>query len=194
MHHVQVGRRIAVEARRPALVASTALAVVLVFDQTTKAVIRAALRPGESVTLVTDIFYISHVRNTGAAFGLLPGARPVFVATSLVVVLAILAYWIQWKPRTRWLLVATALVAGGAIGNLIDRVIAGRVTDFFELRGFPVFNVADSSIVIGVGLLIVWILFGPEPDAEAGSDDGGHLATADAVSTRIPDEPRCDGP
>ncbi|MDP2182507.1 MAG: signal peptidase II [Actinomycetota bacterium] len=191
---MQVGRRIAVEARRPALVASITLAVVLVFDQFTKAVIRAALHPGESITLVTDIFYISHVRNTGAAFGLLPGARPVFVATSLVVVLAILAYWIQWKPRTRWLLVATALVAGGAIGNLIDRVMAGRVTDFLEVRGFPVFNVADSSILVGVGLLIVWILFGPEPHPESENEDEVSDSTTDAVSTLLPDEPRCDGP
>lgn len=185
---MQVGRRISVEARRPALVASVSLAAVLFFDQVSKAAIRASLRPGDSITLVPDVFYISHVRNTGAAFGLLPGARPVFVATSLVVVLAILAYWIRWRPKTAWLLVATGLAAGGALGNLVDRVIAGRVTDFFEVRGFPVFNIADSSIVIGVGLLIVWILFGPEPGVRHESEDGLTDAAADAASGPVPDE------
>lgn len=192
MHHVQGSRRIAVEARRPALEAWVAFSAVLVLDQASKALIRAALRPGESIPVLRDIFYISHVRNIGAAFGLLPGARPVFVATSLLVVIAIMVYWARWKPKTRWLLISTALVAGGAVGNLIDRVFAGRVTDFFEVRGFPVFNIADSSIFIGVALLIIWILFGPESQGVSEAEEARLSPEGDAVSTGDADALRRD--
>jgi signal peptidase II len=166
---VQVGRRIAVEARRPLAAFWIASVVVLLFDQLTKALIRAWLDPAVSFPVIEGLFHITHVRNTGAAFGLMPGARPLFLATSALVLLGITAYWVVMRPRARWLVIALALVGAGATGNLIDRMSAGRVTDFldFILIGFPVFNVADIGIVVGVGMLVVWILFGPEHSAEA---------------------------
>ncbi|MDZ4177698.1 MAG: signal peptidase II [Coriobacteriia bacterium] len=166
---MQVGRRIAVEARRPLATFWIAGVVVLLVDQLTKALIRAWLDPAVSFPLIDGVFHITHVRNTGAAFGLMPGARPLFLATSALVLLGITAYWFVMRPRARWLVISLALVGSGATGNLIDRMSAGRVTDFldFILIGFPVFNVADIGIVVGVGMLVVWILFGPEHPTEA---------------------------
>lgn len=140
-------------------------ATVLLADQLTKMLIRAWLDPSVSLSLIDGIFHITHVRNTGAAFGLMPGARPLFMATSAAVLLGIAAYWWIIRPRARWVVVALALLGGGALGNLIDRLAFGRVTDFldFVLIGWPVFNIADVAIVTGVLMLIVWILVGPEP-------------------------------
>jgi len=148
---------------------------VLIVDQTSKAVVRGALAPSESLALVSDVFHLTHVRNAGAAFGLMPGQRELFVMTSTIVIGAIAVYWLWQRPKARWLVRALGLVAGGAMGNLIDRVSLGRVTDFLDFRWFPVFNLADSAIVIGVGLLVLWILFGPE----AGESRAGHASVAE---------------
>jgi len=130
--------------------------------------------PSTSIPVIEGVFHITFVRNMGAAFGLMPGKQPLFIATSLVVVLGVLGYWILQRPRSRWLVIAMGLVMGGAIGNLIDRSTAtGLVTDFFDftLIDFPVFNIADTAIVCGVGMLVIWVLFAPEPgDEDLGAD------------------------
>lgn len=147
---------------------------LIVADQITKAMVRAKLNPSESIELIRDALYLTHVRNTGAAFGLLPGGRALFITTSTLVLIGIGIYVYRTRPKAGWLVVALAFVAAGAAGNLIDRATDGRVTDFmdFSLIHFPVFNVADSAIVIGVGMLIVWILFGPEPGDEMRGEPG----------------------
>ena len=125
----------------------------------------------ESLPLLGRVLMLTHVRNTGAAFGLFPGYRPFFIATSVAVLVFVAVYWHRTQP-TQWpVVVALGLVCGGAAGNLVDRAVLGKVTDFFYLAviDFPVFNVADSALVIGVGILIAWLLFAPEPakpDAE----------------------------
>ena len=148
----------------------TVIAVgVLVLDQATKAFVRASMVPGESITVVQGLLNLTFVNNIGAAFGLFPGRQPVFIATSLVVLFVVAAYWRRARP-TEWpVVVALALVCAGAVGNLIDRVLVGRVTDFFEFGfvQFPVFNIADMAILTGVGILALWILFGPQPDGES---------------------------
>ncbi len=120
------------------------------------------MQPSESFPIVWGVFHLTHVRNTGAAFGLMPGRRSLFVLNSAVVLLAVVVYLLWKRPTSRWLLFAFALVAGGATGNLVDRLVSGRVTDFMDFRVFPVFNVADSCIFIGAVMLIIWILFYPE--------------------------------
>jgi signal peptidase II len=163
---VQVGRRIAVEARRPALLFGLVFLVALLLDQATKWIVRASLEPAETIPVVEDIFHLTFVRNTGAAFGLMPGRQSLFVLNSAVVLLAVAIYLMWQRPRSRWLLTALALVSGGAMGNLVDRLVSGRVTDFFDFRVLPVFNVADSCIFVGAAMLILWILLGPEGKAE----------------------------
>lgn len=165
---MQSRRGIAVAARRPALLFWALVIFLIAADQITKAMVRARLNPAESIELVRDVLYLTHVRNTGAAFGLMPGGRTLFIITSTLVLITIVGYLYRKRPSAAWLVCGMALVTAGAAGNLIDRSLTGRVTDFvdFSLIHFPVFNVADSAIVIGVGMLIVWILFGPEPGAE----------------------------
>lgn len=125
----------------------------------------------DSLPLLGRALMLTHVRNTGAAFGLFPGYRPFFIATSVAVLVFVAVYWRRTRP-TQWpVVIALGLVCGGAAGNLVDRALLGRVTDFFYLAiiDFPVFNVADSALVIGVGILIAWLLFAPEsaePDGE----------------------------
>jgi len=145
----------------------------------------------ESARFVPHLLNLTYVRNEGAAFGLFPGRQPVFMATSLMVLFVIAAFWRRTHP-TQWpVVIALGLVTAGAVGNLIDRLILGYVTDFFEFSffEFPVFNVADTCIVIGVAMLMVWILFGPEDDAddaESGSDKLS--AEEDASSAETPRE------
>jgi signal peptidase II len=161
VYHVQGSRGIAVEARRPgALLIGTLLAVVAL-DQVTKAFVRASMEPSESIVLIRGIAYLTHVRNTGAAFGLMPGQRTLFILTSVLVLLAIAIYWWRVRPRSLVLAISLGLVSGGAIGNLIDRVAFGRVTDFFDIRILPIFNIADMAIVGGAIGLFAWALFAP---------------------------------
>lgn len=159
----------------------------MALDQLTKALVRSSLAPGESVPLIEGLLHLTHVRNMGAAFGLLPGARPLFIATSAFVLFVVAAYWRRSHPRQWPVVIALALVCSGAFGNLIDRSVAGRVTDFldFAFIDFPVWNVADAAIVAGVGVLTGWLLFVPEPEPEPERD-----GLAVAVE---PDATRADG-
>jgi signal peptidase II len=85
-----------------------------------------------------------------------------FVTIALLVIAGIAAYWYRVRPRRAVLVVALGLFAGGALGNLVDRVSSGLVTDFIQVPfGFPVFNLADSCISVGVAMLMWWLLFGP---------------------------------
>ncbi len=132
-----------------------ALAALIAADQALKLAVRSTFAPGQSAPLLPPVVYLTYVQNTGMAFGLFRGFPYVFVALAVVV-----AAWIVRElasshdrdPWTRWALV---LVLGGAIGNLIDRVRLGFVTDFIDLRVWPVFNLADSCITVGVALLVL---------------------------------------
>lgn len=143
-------------------------AITLALDQVTKAVVRSTMQPGASTPLLDGVFHLTHVRNTGAAFGLMPGRQPMFIAVTVAVLVGIALYLRFAMPSSRLGACALGLVAGGAVGNLIDRVATGRVTDFFEIEGFPVFNIADSGIVIGVAVLVILTLFAA-PDGETES-------------------------
>lgn len=149
--------------RGPAVTAAIAATVVAV-DQVAKYAVRAFLSPpGTSVPVFGEVLRLTFVRNVGAAFGMLPGGRAAFIVVSVAAVCVIAGYLVRRRPERAWLIWALGLVAGGAIGNLIDRAYFGWVTDFIQVPfGFPVFNVADSSVVIGVAMLVWWLLFGPQ--------------------------------
>lgn len=192
---MQSRRGIALAARRPALLFWTLTIALIVADQITKAMVRARLSPAESIEIIRDALYLTHVRNTGAAFGLMPGGRALFIATSTLVLIGIGVYAYRTRPQAGWLVAALSLVTAGAAGNLIDRTIDGRVTDFvdFSLIHFPVFNVADSAIVIGVGMLIVWILFGPEPGDEMQAEPADEMHDEPAGEMQLEPEPESVG-
>lgn len=142
-------------------------AFVVVLDQLTKRWVERTIPLGGSLVpfpALEDIFTFTHFTNTGAAFGLFRGQAVLFIAIAFVVALSIVVYS-RYLPHDQWLVqVAVGLQLGGAIGNMIDRVRLGHVTDFIYFRhlpfletGWPAFNVADSAIVIGV-ILLAWVL------------------------------------
>lgn len=124
-------------------------------DQLTKWVIRTAFSPGHSLPLLAPLCSLTYVQNTGAAFGLFKGQQPFFIALSLLIAAILVWLWLRRPPVSRRALWATALILGGTLGNLLDRVRFGYVVDFIDLHVWPVFNVADSAITIGVGLLLL---------------------------------------
>ncbi|GAB4480260.1 MAG: signal peptidase II [Anaerolineales bacterium] len=161
-------------------------ASVILFDQWTKEMVRNNLQVGEVWSpwdALTPYVRIVHWKNSGAAFGILQGFGGIFMVLAIVVALMIIVYFPQ-VPRRDWSLrLALGLQLGGAVGNLIDRLIQGYVTDFISVGTFPVFNVADSSISIGVAVLAigVWIQDwrnkekSPQPTEEP-PDSGGEVS------------------
>jgi signal peptidase II len=141
--------------------AGLVIAVVIGLDQLTKHTIAAGIHPGESRKFLPAIQLV-HVRNTGVAFGFLSGGGAVVLSFTLLALAVLLGYF-ALHPTRPWLWVPTGMLVGGAIGNLIDRVISGSVIDFIKLPAWPAFNVADISITFGV-LALLWVLEGPPKD------------------------------
>jgi signal peptidase II len=135
-----------------AALAAIALAAVVV-DQVTKHVVASSLRLGAGVHVVGP-FTIRHVQNSGIAFGLFSHATAGVIVVTAIAIAWMLVYFARSGARHPVLPVALGLVIGGSVSNLADRVRLGFVTDFLDLRYWPAFNVADSSIVIGVGILL----------------------------------------
>lgn len=136
--------------------------IIIILDQASKAVVRANLALTETWVpwdWLHPFARIVHWKNTGAAFGMLPGFSDVFTVLAIIVSVAILYYYPQ-VPREDWLLrLAMGLQLGGALGNLYDRLTIGWVTDFISIWIIPVFNVADFCITAGVVVLLlsVWL-------------------------------------
>jgi signal peptidase II len=141
--------------------------ILLAMDQVSKLVIDYYVPLHQSNEVIAGFFSIVHVQNRGAAFGLLahiPGAAHIFLITSLIAIALILVYFRWIKEGEVWTPISLSLILTGAVGNLIDRFRLGSVIDFldFHYHGWhwPAFNVADSSITIGVILLAIKILWG----------------------------------
>jgi signal peptidase II len=155
-------------------VTAVAMAVILL-DQLTKHEIVDRFRLGQTLSVLTGFFNITYVRNTGAAFGILAQANPAIRAPFFVLVplaaLGAIGYIFRKTPDGDLKLSgALALVIGGAIGNLYDRLTLGYVVDFLDFHWnyqyhFPAFNVADSAICVGVGALVIDLLFHEVHDA-----------------------------
>jgi signal peptidase II len=143
-----------VSARRVVLVAVVAV-VVFVLDRITKVAVGSNLAPGASIDVVGQWVRISHVTNSGAAFGLLPERTTLLSILSVVAVLAIVYYYRRLAADSRLIAATLGMQLGGAFGNLVDRIGQGYVVDFVDV-GIPggprfwAFNVADSSIVVGI--------------------------------------------
>lgn len=136
-----------------------ALAVFIV-DYVTKKAIATQMKLGDKISVIGDFFLITSHRNKGAAFGILQGQRTFFLIITCAVVLGIIVYmYMNRRSGKPLLLVALGLVLGGAVGNFLDRALYGEVVDFLQFNFgsymFPIFNVADMGIVIGVGLILL---------------------------------------
>lgn len=141
-------------------------AAVVVADQAVKATIESHLFPGEDVDVLGP-FGLTLAHNRGVAFGLAGGAGLGLVLVT-VAALAVIAYVFSRDPQRRGMWVAAGLLAGGALGNLIDRLAAGEVTDYIVVGSWPPFNLADVAITAGVLLMVLIYLRDAEPEAESG--------------------------
>jgi len=140
----------------------TVAGIIIALDQVTKAIVRTNIPFRESWMpwgWLSPYFRFVHWENTGAAFGLFQGGGIVFGVLAGIVSLFIIFYYPQIPEEEKLMRIAMGMQLAGALGNLIDRIVFGPVTDFISVGNFAVFNVADSSITIGVGLLILslWI-------------------------------------
>lgn len=147
--------------RRHLLALLSTAALVLVLDLATKVIAAAVLQPGRPVPILGDYVRLVLVYNSGAAFGLFPGSRLAFIIFSLAAILLIFFLYLRLPGHTRLQLVALGGLLGGALGNLHDRVRTGVVIDFIEVGvgrfHWPVFNVADMAVTIGVALLLLGV-------------------------------------
>lgn len=131
-------------------------AIVIAIDQISKYLVSSMMYTGQSIALINNFLYITYVRNPGAAFGMFPYQTVFFIVITLIVAALILYYYRILSGDHKWLRFSLALQLGGALGNLIDRVRDGYVVDFINFTVWPpVFNLADSAIVIGIGIFLI---------------------------------------
>ncbi len=133
---------------------------VVGLDQWTKILALAHLRQVKTLPLIENILHLTYVENRGAAFGMLAEHRWVFMAFSILAIVAIFVWLWHEKPKSIWLRLAAAFIVGGGIGNMIDRIARGFVVDFIDVRciDFYVFNVADSFVCVGCAMFFIWVL------------------------------------
>ncbi|TKC18593.1 signal peptidase II [Robertmurraya kyonggiensis] len=153
--------------------------VIIVIDQLTKWLIVKNMDLGESIAIIKDFLYITSHRNQGAAWGILQGQMWFFYIITLVVIVGIVYYMAKHTKGKKLLGISLGLMLGGAIGNFIDRVFRKEVVDFVDTYifgyDFPIFNVADSALVVGVALLMIQ-MFREEREAKekAHGEKGTH--------------------
>ncbi len=133
--------------------------IVILIDQFTKWLVAAKMEIGQSIPIIEDFFYLTSHRNSGAAWGILEGRMFFFYVITIIVIIVIVYYMQRFAKNNALLAVSLSLILGGAIGNFIDRLIRQEVVDFlsfiFGNYHFPIFNVADSALTIGVILVII---------------------------------------
>lgn len=154
-------------------------AAVIIADQLTKALIRQNLALGEAwapIPAIGDFFRFLYWQNRGAAFGTLQNAGPVLTVVRIAIAIFIIVFYQKAEIKDTLMKVALSLMLGGAVGNLIDQFSLGFVTDFIAVGRYPIFNVADSCVTIGVGLMLLDMLIKEkngsktDPEAKPGGD------------------------
>jgi signal peptidase II len=137
--------------------------VVVIIDQVSKLAVRFYLEYGRPYQILGDFFRLTYVENPGMAFGIRIGSQLLFTVFALVATVVILVYIVKARAEKYPLRFSLALIFGGAIGNLIDRLLYGKVVDFLEFGvarfRWPIFNIADSAVTIGMIVLIALIIF-----------------------------------
>jgi len=149
--------------RRSSIIGVLSVVLILLIDQVSKVVISSKLSPGESIPIIKDILHITFVKNTGAAFGLFKDSTFFFIVVSVIAVVIIGSIFLKAVRNgifyDNFLFnFGLILIMSGALGNLIDRARLRYVVDFIDLRIWPVFNFADTSITIGTALLVISLM------------------------------------
>ncbi|WP_078547263.1 signal peptidase II [Litchfieldia alkalitelluris] len=144
--------------------------LIILADQLSKWVIVSYMELGQRIPVIHNFLYITSHRNKGAAWGILQGQMWFFYIITTIVVIILVIYIKSLKPHQRLFGIALGLMLGGAIGNFIDRIFRKEVVDFIDTwifsYDFPIFNIADSALVIGVGLIFILTMFEGKFDKE----------------------------
>jgi signal peptidase II len=136
--------------------------IVLFLDQLSKFYIKKSLAGGQLIPVWGNFFRITYLENPGVAFGLFPGQRLFFILVTSLIIILVFTFYQKVERADLWLRISLSLILGGALGNLIDRLWIGKVVDFLDFgfgpHRWPAFNLADSAISVGVGMLLIKIL------------------------------------
>lgn len=130
---------------------------ILILDQVVKYLVRSSMFVGQSIPVIQNVFHFTYIRNTGAAFNLFDGMAT-FLTLFPIMALLVAVWYMERHLTSHWtFLLSMVLIISGGLGNLIDRLSLGYVTDMFDFRFFPVFNIADIAICVGCGLLVLYM-------------------------------------
>ena len=135
------------------------VSLVFIVDQISKYILQLNMAKYESIPIIPQVFYLTYIENPGAAFGILAHYTNFFIMTTLLVIGVTLFFYRKIVVTSTLMQLEVGLIIGGSLGNLADRIRIGHVVDFLDFRIWPVFNFADTAIVVGVGLLIWDTLF-----------------------------------
>ena len=131
----------------------------LLLDQFVKYLVRTNMELGQSFPIIFGIFHLTYIENPGAAFGILANRRLLFLLLTIIIVGIMFYLYFQLRQKKSLTAFSLGLVISGALGNFIDRFFRGTVTDLFDLRIWPIFNIADICICVGLALLCYLLLF-----------------------------------
>ncbi len=138
------------------VVLSTSFIIVLI-DQITKFLIKTNFQLNQTIPIISNIFHLTYINNTGAGFGILKAQTWILIFISIAVIGIIFYNFDKIKNKEALLQVLVGFVLGGTIGNLIDRLAYGRIIDFLDFRIWPIFNFADSFVTVGIIGLIIYL-------------------------------------
>ena len=131
---------------------------IIIIDQIVKYAVRTFMYLGESIPIIEDVFHLTYVQNRGAAFSILSGSRIFLIAVPLIAI-AVAIWYLERHKSAHWTLaLSLSMIIAGGLGNLIDRIALGFVTDMFDFHFWPVFNIADISVCVGAGFLVLYTL------------------------------------
>ncbi|MBQ3021259.1 MAG: signal peptidase II [Bacilli bacterium] len=143
---------------------------IFIIDQVSKSILSTYLKLNESIEVIKNFFYLKYINNTGASWGILKDSRILLIIISFIAIIILLRYMYNFK-RTKMNTLGFGFLLGGILGNLSDRILFGYVKDFFDFYifkyDFPVFNIADIFIVLGVIILIISILRGEDKNGSS---------------------------
>lgn len=145
------------------------IAIAIAVDQALKYIVVSNMQLGQRIILIPDFFFLNYTFNTGAGFSLLWGANAILIWVAIIII-GIILYFYDKITENWYYTVAFSLIIGGAIGNLIDRILLGHVTDFISFYVlfdyFPSFNIADSCITVGAVIILIYTILVPEKKSE----------------------------
>ena len=131
---------------------------LLIADQAIKHLVRTTMVQGQSIPIIENIFHITYIENPGAAFGILANQRMLFLVLTAVIVGVMIYLYCSLSNKKSLTAISLGIVVSGAIGNFIDRFMQGTVTDFLDFRIWPIFNIADIAICVGLALICYFII------------------------------------